>query len=39
VGLYFGVTRGEGMTTELAFLGAGAACFLLGLALMRPFRE
>ena len=39
VGLWFGVSRGEGMTLELTFLGAGALCFLLGLALMRPFRE
>ena len=38
VGLWYGVARNEGMTTELALLAAGVACFLLGGALLRPYR-
>ncbi len=33
VGLYYGVVHHEGMTTELALLGAGAGLFLLGRSL------
>jgi hypothetical protein len=33
VGLWFGIVRGAGMTVELALLGIGAACFLLGRSL------
>ncbi len=39
VGLYYGLVRKEGMTTELALLAAGAGCFLLGGAVLRPYRE
>ena len=35
VGLYYGVARREGMTTELALLGVGAGLFLLGMRLVR----
>ena len=38
VGLWYGMARGEGMTTELSLLGAGAASFLLGTMLLRPYR-
>ncbi|MCK6481995.1 MAG: hypothetical protein L6R43_18180 [Planctomycetes bacterium] len=33
VGLWHGVVRDEGMTTELALLAAGALAFLVGRAL------
>jgi hypothetical protein len=38
VGLWHGISGGGGMTAELAFLGAGAASFLLGAAILRPHR-
>jgi hypothetical protein len=39
VGLYYGMVRGEGMSTELRLLAAGGASFLLGTLLLRRFRE
>ena len=39
LGLWYGVARDEGMTTELSLLAAGVACFLAGGALARPRRE
>jgi len=36
LGLYYGVVRDEGMTTELMLLGAGAFLFLIGRALVGP---
>jgi hypothetical protein len=35
VGLWHGVARGEGMTTELLLLGSGVAAFLLGTGVLR----
>jgi hypothetical protein len=35
VGLWHGMVHGEGMTTELALLGAGVALFLIGTAILR----
>jgi hypothetical protein len=39
VGLWYGVARDQGMTTELLLLAAGVACFLLGRALLPPRGE
>jgi len=38
VGLWHGIARGEGMTTELALLAAGAAAFLVGTSILRARR-